>query len=681
MRSPSIFLLAFLFPGILFAERVDSLKTALAKESQDTVRLFLLDELLWEHLYSDIEKSFKYGQQAIALGEKTSPRKFLGTAHHGMATVFLQQNKNDSALVHFKKAIQIFEDLKLEGKMASSYNGLGNIFLYQGVYEKALENYLQSLQLLETSNSPKQKIGLVTSNIGIVYFELKKYDKAIEYHNRALKLAEETGDSSGVGSVFTNLGNVYKELGKYEESKAHYTRSATLFERLGEEFNAANSLANLAALAVEEKDLSKAKQTYERALDIFIRFKSDDGICVMYHGLGTVYLETKEYPKAIEYLQKSIEIAEKLQARNHLMEAYGTLHKVFSAMNEPEKAYEALLLYIASKDSVLNEENSKNMSRMQTLYETARIEQELVAKDSELQKKVLQQNVMLFAGVGLLVLVLVIFRSYREKRKANIAITHQKEIIEQKNKDITDSINYARKIQTAILPSREFVKKLFPESFVYYRPRDIVSGDFYFFAESGNKRFAAACDCTGHGVPGAFMSMIGNDFLNRIVNEIGITDTAKILDELHKNILQALHQDVNNRTARDGMDVAIICYDIEKKELQYSGALRPLYCFEQGRFRELKGDRSSIGADLPEFTSQVVQVRSPSAFYLFSDGYADQFGGSDGKKFMTKRFKELLTSLQDKSMAEQENGLDAALHQWKKDREQVDDVLVIGIRL
>jgi serine phosphatase RsbU (regulator of sigma subunit) len=290
----------------------------------------------------------------------------------------------------------------------------------------------------------------------------------------------------------------------------------------------------------------------------------------------------------------------------------------------------------------------------------------------------------LFGGGVLLVLMLVAYRGYREKKKANVAITLQKEVIEQKNKDITDSINYARRIQTAILPSKELIRKLFPESFVYYQPRDIVSGDFYFFAEVGNKKIAAACDCTGHGVPGAFMSMIGNDMLHRIINEQKITDTAKILNLLHRDILTSLNQDAAKRTSYDGMDVSIICWDADKKEVQCSGAVRPVLYFTSQGLQELKCDRYSIGSDAgPGFSyaSHTIQLAGPATFYLFSDGYADQFGGNDGKKFMTKRFKELLGSIQQKSVQEQEAGLHQSLQQWKKDREQVDDVLVIGIRV
>ncbi len=689
----SLFFSLLLFIGHLsFAGYSDSLQAALKNVKDDTTRLFLLDELVWEYLYSDIDKSQNYAVQAIFLSQKSEYPRLAARAHHTRATVFLQQNQNDSALVHFRKAIKVYTDNGLENLSAGSYNGIGNVYLYRGVFEKSLENYLQALRILEKYNSHKQKIGLVTANIGVVYFNLENYDKSIEYYNRALKIAEETSDSSGIASAYTNLGNIYKDLENFDESEAYFIKAIEIFEKLGEEYGYANCCANLGGLAKRRNNIKKAMEYYQRAYEIYDRLKSDDGICAMYFNFGATYLDQKEYGKAIHYLTKSIDIARKIKSRNRVMEGYGVLHEVYEAKKDHLKAYETLLMFLAAKDSVLNEENSKNITRMQTIYETDKKEQELKAKQAELDKnqaelkqKTIQRNAILFGGGLSLALMLVAYRGYREKKKANIAITLQKEVIEQKNKDITDSINYAKRIQTAILPSKQFIEQLFPESFVLYQPRDIVSGDFYFFARSGNKRIAAVCDCTGHGVPGAFMSMIGNDLLNRIVNELEITDTAKILNELHKNILSSLNQEAGKRTSSDGMDISILCYDEDKKTIQLSGAVRPAYYVDSnGNLHEVKCDRYAIGTNAVSdisFISRTISLSGKTTIYLFSDGYADQFGGNEGKKFMTKRFKETLLSIQKKTMDEQERALDSAMQAWKKGEEQVDDILVVGIRI
>ncbi len=264
-------------------------------------------------------------------------------------------------------------------------------------------------------------------------------------------------------------------------------------------------------------------------------------------------------------------------------------------------------------------------------------------------------------------------------------VVQQKKVIEEKNKDITDSINYAKRIQDAILPSEEQIKKMLPESFVLFKPKDIVSGDFYFFAEVDGKIIASAVDCTGHGVPGGFMSMVGANHLKRIVTEQKITDTSKILDELHKQVLHSLNRDISKRDSKDGMDAAIISIDKNKKEVQFSGAVRPLYYFVNGKFNEVKGERYSI-AGVKEigsapYASTTISVTAPTTFYLFSDGFADQFGGKDGKKLMSKNFRDILGSIQNNPLSVQKTFLENFIEEWKGSREQMDDIMVIGIKL
>jgi len=261
-------------------------------------------------------------------------------------------------------------------------------------------------------------------------------------------------------------------------------------------------------------------------------------------------------------------------------------------------------------------------------------------------------------------------------------ITDQKEIIEEKNKDITDSINYAKRIQDAILVSREVKYRLFPNAFVLFKPKDIVSGDFYWFGGHNGKRLIAACDCTGHGVPGALMSMIGNNLLNQIVNEKAITEPSRILTELDGEMRKTLKKD-DNPDSKDGMDVALLSFTSDK-EMQYSGANRPLWIISNGKLEEIKATKISIGGDRygEDFTfkNHAIQLQSNDTVYIASDGFADQFNSED-KKLMTRRFKEILLSIQHLTMPEQEKYLDEFIDKWRGKLEQTDDILVIGIRI
>jgi serine phosphatase RsbU (regulator of sigma subunit) len=268
-------------------------------------------------------------------------------------------------------------------------------------------------------------------------------------------------------------------------------------------------------------------------------------------------------------------------------------------------------------------------------------------------------------------------------------ITEQKKVIEEKNKDITDSILYAKKIQDAMLPATDVIKQLFPASFILFKPKDIVSGDFYWLSElhtlNSRQLFIAAADCTGHGVPGALMSMTGNNFLNQLVNERTISSTKEILTHLDESIRKSLKQERADVESKDGMDIALCRFNADFSEVLYSGANRPLWILRNGELLEYKAGKKSIGGarsdNEPAYSEQLISLQKNDCVYIFSDGYADQFGGPEGKKFMTKQFKKIISSFGAMDMNAQKEKLDEAFLNWKKDLGQVDDVLVIGIKV
>jgi serine phosphatase RsbU (regulator of sigma subunit) len=250
-------------------------------------------------------------------------------------------------------------------------------------------------------------------------------------------------------------------------------------------------------------------------------------------------------------------------------------------------------------------------------------------------------------------------------------------------KEIKDSINYAKRIQESILPADEMITRVFKNSFVFYKPKDIVCGDFYWFSEKDDEAVIAAVDCTGHGVPGALMTVIGNSLLNQIVNFSDITDPAKILVNLDRKLHETLKQH-GNIVTNDGMDAAVVRYKIKKREITFAGAKRPMYLFKKGELIEIKGNKSPIGSfghDFDKlFSEHKITVNEGDTIYLFSDGLQDQFGGEDGKKFMIKRFRDLLTEIQTFSMQDQAARIEKDLLAWQSDYEQTDDILLIGIR-
>lgn len=264
-----------------------------------------------------------------------------------------------------------------------------------------------------------------------------------------------------------------------------------------------------------------------------------------------------------------------------------------------------------------------------------------------------------------------------ELQKRNIEIT-------EKNKEILDSIQYAKRLQEAILPPSKFVKKYLKDSFVLYLPKDIISGDFYWISAVNDKMILmAAADCTGHGVPGALMSMMGVSLLNQLVNEKGITTPSAVLNQLHEAVITALKQNEND--SNDGMDIALCCFDFEKNEVQFAGANRPLWLVRNNEIQIITPDKVPVGGlqiqRSEPFLNHTLSIIKNDTLYFFTDGYADQFGGEQGKKLMSKKLKELLISVQSLPMQEQEILLKSYFNEWKGNNEQVDDVLVIGVRI
>jgi len=284
-----------------------------------------------------------------------------------------------------------------------------------------------------------------------------------------------------------------------------------------------------------------------------------------------------------------------------------------------------------------------------------------------------------------------------EIEKGRKEVEKQRDIAYKQKQEILDSISYAQKIQEAVLPSKEFADEILNEHFIMFRPRDIVSGDFYWIKKVNNYIIAVAADCTGHGVPGAFMSMLGSSFLNEIVTRRSLDNAGQILNRLRSKVKKSLHQEGKSGEQKDGMDVALLIIDTETLELQYAGAYNPLYIIRKNTDKDkkedesladyelilLKADRQPIGIHLleKEFTNHSFQLEKGDCLYSFSDGYVDQFGGETGGKFKTARFKELLLSVQGKSMDEQKRILEQNFIKWKRDVAQIDDVLVMGIRI
>ncbi|MBW7868906.1 MAG: SpoIIE family protein phosphatase [Brumimicrobium sp.] len=357
------------------------------------------------------------------------------------------------------------------------------------------------------------------------------------------------------------------------------------------------------------------------------------------------------------------------------------------------------------RDSVFSEENQKatvqkemqfEFDKKEALQQAEQEKKDAIAKE-ELAKQRLQRNGFIGGFILMLALTVVVYRNYRNKKKANDIISQQKKEVEQqkdkvekahdelaeKNREILDSITYAKRIQSAILPPQKLVKEYLPTSFILYKPKDIVAGDFYWMEQKGDTLLFAAADCTGHGVPGAMVSVVCNHALNRSVREYDLHEPGKILDKTRELVIEEFEKSEDE--VKDGMDISLCGLNLKTNTLTWSGANNPLWVIKKGdtEVEEIKANKQPIGKYVaPEpFDTHTIQLEKGDSIYIFTDGYQDQFGGEKGKKFKAKNMRELIFSLQNQPMDNQREAIDTAFEEWKMDHEQVDDVCVIGVRI
>ncbi|MBI4931088.1 MAG: tetratricopeptide repeat protein [Bacteroidetes bacterium] len=678
--------------------RPSSLVSRPSSLAVDTSRVNTLNSLAWLLQHSEPGKGIDYAEQALKLATQLNFKSGIANAFHALGSIKANVGDYDKALDYFAKDLSISTELGDKQGMGTSLNSIGNIHAQRGDYDKALDFYFRSVAIKEELGD-KKGLASAYGNVGNIHFLKGDNDKALEFYLKDLKLFQELGSKKGMADSYNNMGLVYAQKRDFSKALEYYFKDLEITKELGDKQGEADSYGNIGIISVEQGDFNKALVYYLKSFDIRKELGDKQGMSDSYNSIGSLYLKQNRLKDAKEYQLKSLGLAKEINAKPAMMSAYIALSVCDSAMENFKEAYQYHKLYSQIKDSVFNEESNLQMTEMQTRYETEKKQKEieLLNKEKENQEALTaseskrQKIILLFVFCGLvvsLVFAFILFRGYKQKQKINIALEEKNKIIEEKNKDITASINYARRIQTAMLVDREEIATQLNDFFILYKPKDIVSGDFYYYAEAKNKIIIGAVDCTGHGVPGAFMSMIGNDALNEIIKGKEISTPSEILRKLHDSVRTALKQDSSSKTdTKDGMDLALCALDLQTNTLEFAGAFRNLFITRSATktMEEIKADKQSIGGEKSDeqktFTNHTIQLNKGDAFYIFTDGYTDQFGGDHGKKFMVKRMMDLILSVQDKNMREQEMIFDCTLEEWKNKREQVDDILLIGVRV
>lgn len=651
------------------------LGTALTSQGEHTLafeQLSLAEKISLELLSADSQNE----------AEKFRIQRLLGRIYNNTGIVFQGKGEYERALDYYLKSVSLKEKLGLVKEMPASYGNMGNIFMLQGNYPKALEYFFKLLKISEELGNRNMRANTL-ANIGSVYHSLNEPEKSLKYFLDAMKLQEELKDKYALAVTCNNAGLIYYDRSEHTPALDYFTRSLSLSREVNNKNTEIIALGNIGNVYRSKNEIERSLEYYLQALTLSEQLGDKNNLSIWLGSIGNLYAGMGKYSEAESNLKKALGYAEETGSMEWIRENHKFLSELYSKTGKYEPALTHYKAYVAARDRVFNEENTKKAVRSEMNFQFEK--KEAIAKaEHEKQAAVAaaenrRQQLVIWSTVTGLLLVAAfagfIFRSLRITNR-------QKMIIEEKNKDISDSINYAKRIQDALLSQREVKYRLFPDAFVLFRPKDVVSGDFYWFTEKNGRRMIAAVDCTGHGVPGAFMSMIGNTFLNEIADERGITQPDAVLNELRDMIIKTLKQ--SGGESKDGMDIALLSFDDRNNTVEFAGANNPLWHIRNGKLTEIRPNKQPIGyhsgAPSP-FTLHRIELQKGDTLYIFSDGFADQFGGPKGKKFKYKQLQEVLLSVQQKPMLRQEEILLDHFQRWTGNLEQVDDVLVIGIRI
>ena len=683
--------------------KVDSLQNKLGSVSNDTDRVKLLNDIARQYWSIDPVKATSFSTRSVSYIDSVLLSVDNGSelwrvlqrerarALVSLGVLHINTGKYDEALTYLQPALKTREELKDKKGIASVLNNIGLVYWNEADYEKALDHFLRSLQLREEEHD---KGGMASSynNIGLVYNDAGNPGKALEYYHLALGIDEQINDKHSIANDLNNIGAIHTYRKNYDVALQYYRKALRIDRELGEKKGEYTVYSNIGTIFRNKKEFDSAMVYLESSLKMSTELDDKLIMSQVIAKIGRVYADKGNMDTAIAYVKRAIVLSRDIHSFEDLKDDYELLSDIYAGKKDFQQAYDYHVLLGIIKDSIDRNSKASRLAQVQMKYEFEKKEhqRELAEKENEerLKRERLLRNVFIAGFVAILVFAFFIYRSLRENRKAKKIIEAQKLLVEEKNKDITDSIHYAQNIQEAFFPPKELKSKLFPEAFVLFRPRDVVSGDFYWFGEKNGKRLIAAVDCTGHGVPGALMSMIGNNFLNQVVHERGITDPENVLSEMRHLVISSLKQTGDSVGAKDGMDAALLCFDAESGVVKFSGANNPLWrCFRKdGKWtmQEYEPNKRPVGffqgKSLPFMGHHIPMVKGES-YYVFTDGYADQFGGPKGKKFKYSQLKELILSIQDLPMPEQEKVMHDRFMEWKGALDQVDDVLVIGIKV
>lgn len=606
-------------------------------------------------------------------------------------------SKYNDQLGPLAQELMLSIDLKIKEKATRHYgdylNNKGYLSNNLGDIPEALDYFHQSLKIQEQiGDRSGQSYSL--NNIGYIYSSQKQFLKALEYYIKSYNIQKEIKDLNGQAQSLSNIGNVYDRSKSLKKALYYYFKGLNIRKSINDKQGIGYSLQNIGTVYFNQKNYFSALYYFTKSLEIRREISDAQGISYALCNMGKVYLEENNTILAKKYALEGLEMSQKMGYPENISTAATILEDIYLKEEKYNKAHEMLKLAVKMRDSISNDETHKSTLKKQLQYEYEK--REVVSK-AEQEKRELtyqatskQQKIIIIASIAGLILCLLfgifIYNRFKVTQKQNVIIQEQKKVVEEQKhivethqKEVVDSINYAKRIQYALLAHEDLLKSNLNSHFVLFKPKDIVSGDFYWATEDKDDFYLAVCDSTGHGVPGAFMSLLSIGFLSEAIKEKNIKEPNKVFDYVRKRLIES----ITNENQKDGFDGILLRFNKLTNTITYSASNNHPIVISNNIIQHLECNKMPVGKGerSEPFTLFEMNVTKGDSVYLYTDGYADQFGGEKGKKFKYKPLNNLLLSIYNTSLQSQKEVLDTTFVDWQGNLEQVDDVLIVGIKV
>ena len=701
--------------------------TALAGKCLNYIAIAFIYQSEYDSTIAYLEQSIDYKKQAGDSGG-------LANAYNNLGIICKNQGNYKQAMEYLSKTAQLRESMmnltdSLEHrnnieKLGHVYNNQGNIYYQFGNYSRAIAMYKRSLDHYEQVGYTRG-ISACYNNIGNVFEEQQRYDKALEYYTRALELNRQLGVVRNIGTCLNNIGEVHLKSNQMREARRYFEKSLEYRNKAKDKRGISAVYSNLAMVNMKTGKYELSLDQLHKAFKLDNEMGDKKAMAEDLVYLARIYLRQGDMNQAISYAERGQILADSIDAPLQEKTSLELLARCYEQKGDYKRALDLTRQYETIEDRLFNEEKSKQIEELETRYQLEKKKEEIQKQDQLIEEKdhlIRKQKVINYAYSGGILFVLAVsvlfFYHYRQKRLANRKLQEQKEEIQTqneellqqneeirnqrdelerqrnlaheqrnqitlKNTELTSGIQYAKSIQSGLLTSARTIQNILSRHFILFRPKDIVSGDFYWVYRKGDQVLFAAVDCTGHGVPGAFMSILGLSLLNDLMRDAQTPEAGDLLNRLRVKMIHALRQEDPEQDNGDRMDISLCIWDKNKQNLQYAGAYQPLYLVRKGELFEYMADRLPLGIEAKldqTFQTHHIALEEGDMIYLFTDGYPDQLSYDQMEKMKIARFKELIREISSLNHLEQKIRLEEYFDRWKGPHPQTDDVLVMGVK-